>query len=87
MKDFAAIDFETANFKRENVCSVGLVLVEEGKVVGSYYHLIQPTPNYFEERCVTVHGLTTADTNGPTHVSRRVGRDCSADTQQAIGGA
>lgn len=64
MKDFAAIDFETANFKRESVCSVGLVLVEEGKVVGSYYHLIQPTPNYFEERCVTVHGLTTADTNG-----------------------
>ena len=64
MKDFAAIDFETANFRRESVCSVGLVLVEEGKVVGSYYHLIQPTPNYFEERCVTVHGLTTADTNG-----------------------
>ena len=35
MKDFAAIDFETANFKRESVCSVGLVLVEEGKIVDS----------------------------------------------------
>ena len=41
MNSFAAIDFETANFKRESVCSVGLVLVEEGEIVGSYYHLIQ----------------------------------------------
>ena len=64
MNSFAAIDFETANFKRESVCSVGLVLVEEGEIVGSYYHLIQPTPNYFEDVCVSVHGLTTADTNG-----------------------
>ena len=64
MRDFAAIDFETANFRRESVCRVGLVFVEAGEVVGSYYHLIQPTPNYFERACVNVHGLTTADTNG-----------------------
>ena len=27
MKDFAAIDFETANGKRTSVCSVGIVIV------------------------------------------------------------
>ncbi len=33
MKDFAALDFETANFKRTSVCSVGVVVVREGKKV------------------------------------------------------
>ena len=32
MKDFAAIDFETANGKRTSVCSVGIVIVK--KAVG-----------------------------------------------------
>ncbi len=31
MKDFAAIDFETANGKRTSVCSVGVVIVKERK--------------------------------------------------------
>lgn len=29
MKDFAAIDFETANFERTSVCSVGVVVITE----------------------------------------------------------
>ena len=40
MKDFAAIDFETANGYRTSVCSVGVVIVEDGKIVDTYYHLI-----------------------------------------------
>ena len=31
MKDFAAIDFETANFERTSVCSVGVVVVRDGE--------------------------------------------------------
>ena len=31
MKDFAAIDFETANQQRTSVCSVGIVIVRVGK--------------------------------------------------------
>ncbi len=31
MKDFAAIDFETANGKRTSVCSVGVVIVRKEK--------------------------------------------------------
>lgn len=42
MKDFAAIDFETANGQRSSVCSVGVVIVRNGEVVDSYYSLIKP---------------------------------------------
>ena len=31
--NFVAIDFETANFKRQSVCSVGLAIVENFEVV------------------------------------------------------
>ena len=33
MKDFAAIDFETANCERSSVCSVGVVIVRNGEIV------------------------------------------------------
>ena len=33
MKDFAAIDFETANRERSSVCSVGAVIVRDGRIV------------------------------------------------------
>ena len=45
MKDFAAIDFETANYERTSVCSVGIVVVRHGEIVDSFYSLIQPEPN------------------------------------------
>ena len=35
MQDFAAIDFETANFERSSVCSVGVVIVRGGEIVDS----------------------------------------------------
>ena len=47
VKDFAAIDFETANNERTSVCSVGVVIVREGEFVDSFYSLIQPEPNYY----------------------------------------
>ena len=33
MKNFAAIDFETANQQRTSVCSVGIVIVRDGEIV------------------------------------------------------
>ena len=44
MKDFAAIDFETANGKRTSVCSVGIVIVKGGRIVNlSLIHISEPT--------------------------------------------
>ena len=62
MKDFAAIDFETANNERSSVCSVGIVIVRDGEIVDRYYSLIQPEPNYYNYWCSQVLGLSREDT-------------------------
>ena len=36
MKDFAAIDFETANNERSSVCSMGIVIVRDGQIADSF---------------------------------------------------
>ena len=62
MDNFAAIDFETANNERTSVCSVGVVIVRDGKIVDSFYSLIQPEPNYYCYWNTQVHGITQNDT-------------------------
>ncbi|WP_417008511.1 3'-5' exonuclease [Bacteroides congonensis] len=62
MRNFAAIDFETANGKRTSVCSVGVVIVRDGKIVNKIYRLIRPTPNYYTQWTTAIHGLTYDDT-------------------------
>lgn len=37
MRDFAAIDFETANTERSSICSVGVVVVRDGVVADKFY--------------------------------------------------
>ena len=63
MQNFAAIDFETANYDRSSVCSVGVVIVRDGKIVDKFYSLIQPEPNYYNYWCTQVHGLCRTDTD------------------------
>lgn len=66
MKDFAAIDFETANFNPTSVCSVGIIIVRNGIVSDSIYELIKPQPNYYNFRNVQIHGISASDTaNAP----------------------
>ncbi|MCM1079971.1 MAG: 3'-5' exonuclease [Bacteroidales bacterium] len=62
MKDFAAIDFETANCERCSVCSVGIIIVRNGQITDKFYSLIQPEPNYYTYWCSRVHGITREDT-------------------------
>lgn len=62
MRDFAAIDFETANREPSSVCSVGLVVVRGGEVVDRFYSLIRPEPEYYCYWNTRVHGLTREDT-------------------------
>ena len=47
MQDFAAIDFETANGRHSSICSIGVVIARDGKIVDKFYSLIQPSPNYY----------------------------------------
>ncbi len=63
MKNFAAIDFETANSYPQSVCSVGLVVVKNGEVVDKFYELIRPAPNFYSYWNTRIHGLDTVDTD------------------------
>ena len=63
MLNFAAIDFETANGNACSVCSVGIVVVRNGRITDKRYRLIHTVPNYYNPRNVMVHGLTRSDTD------------------------
>jgi len=62
MKNFAAIDFETANAHMTSVCSAGIVVVRDGTVTDRFYRLIHPEPDYYSRFNTRIHGLTDADT-------------------------
>ena len=64
MTDFAAIDFEIANYHRSSVCSVGVVIVRGGEITDKIYRLIRPEPEWYLWRFTQVHGLTEDDTAG-----------------------
>ncbi len=54
--DFAAIDFETANPRRDSACAVGIAFVRQGRLAAVERHLIRPpTPEF---RFTHIHGLT-----------------------------
>jgi DNA polymerase-3 subunit epsilon len=63
IRDFIAIDFETANQQLSSVCSVGVVMVRNGQIVDTFYSLIQPEPNYYSYFCQRVHGISQRDTD------------------------
>ena len=63
LRNFIAIDFETANQQPSSVCSVGVVMVRDGQVADSFYSLIQPEPNYYNYWCQRVHGISQSDTD------------------------
>lgn len=62
IEKFAAIDFETANWQRTSVCSVGVVVMNQGKIEDQFYSLIHPAPNFYSRRNMEVHGLSREDT-------------------------
>ncbi|WP_110953382.1 3'-5' exonuclease [Anaerosinus massiliensis] len=59
--NFVAIDFETANYKRNSACSVAVVEVKDGKIFDSYYALIKPPNLEFEYTNIQIHGITPND--------------------------
>jgi len=58
--DFVAIDFETANRKRESVCSVGLAIVSGGVVVERTSTLINPDSE-FSPYNIAINGIRPED--------------------------
>lgn len=55
--NFIAIDFETANEKRNSPCSIGIVVVKDGEVVEKVHHLIKPKEMRFIPINIGIHGI------------------------------
>ena len=62
MTTFAAIDFETANWNRCSICSIGVVFVENGILTNRFHELVRPAPNYYCQGATDIHGITFWDT-------------------------
>ena len=60
--NFIAIDFETANSSRSSICSVGLAIVENGKLLKTEHIYIKPTPNFYDSYNTFLHGIDDSDT-------------------------
>lgn len=58
--NFVAIDFETANYSRCSACSLGIAIVKDGKVDGTYSSLIKPPigHDHFESKFIDLHRIT-----------------------------
>ena len=59
--NFLAIDFETANEKRNSACSLGFAFVKNGNIHQSLSILIRPPELYFNPFNVSLHGITEED--------------------------
>ena len=55
--NFVAIDFETANEKRNSPCSIGIVVVKDGEIVEKIHHLIKPKEMRFTPLNIGIHGI------------------------------
>ena len=55
--NFIAIDFETANEKRNSPCSIGIVVVKNGEVTERIHHLIKPKEMRFMPINIGIHGI------------------------------
>jgi DNA polymerase III epsilon subunit-like protein len=59
---FVALDFETADYPRDSACALGLVRVENHRIVQRAYHLIRPPRRRFS--FTYLHGITWEDVAG-----------------------
>ncbi|MCR8560831.1 3'-5' exoribonuclease [Mucilaginibacter sp. BJC16-A38] len=67
---FTAIDFETAQGKRWSICQVGLVRVEEGRLVNKLNLLVCPPGNIYMPGNTMIHGISERHTyNSPKFAS------------------
>jgi len=64
MREYIAIDFETANEKRDSACALGIAVVHGGRVVERRSWLIRPPEMRFSPFNIAVHGIRPAQVIG-----------------------
>jgi len=80
LKEFAALDFETANRYPTSICSVGVVIVKDGQIIDKIYHLVKPEPEFYNYFNTRIHGLSDKDTQNArnfkdvwTEIDKKIG--------------
>ena len=58
--DFIALDFETANHRRDSVCEMGIAVVVDGAIAESRSWLVRPKHNWFHAMNTRIHGIDAA---------------------------
>lgn len=81
--DFTAIDFETANRRRDSACQLAAVVVRGGQIVDQAMWMIRPEPFYFSPSNIQIHGITPAQVSGEPvfgdlweEIAERLADDC-----------
>lgn len=59
--NFTAIDFETATSVYSSICSLGICVVEDNKIVEKKSFLIKPDPFVFNDYNILIHGIHPED--------------------------
>ena len=62
MRNFIAIDFETATARRDSICEVGICVVRDGEVVETRSWLVRPPYNRYSYFNINIHGIRPEDT-------------------------
>ncbi len=57
---YAVIDVETPNCHNDSICSIGIVILEDGFIAKRIHQLINPEVD-FDEINISIHGITPAD--------------------------
>ncbi|RGB46355.1 DNA polymerase III subunit epsilon [Streptococcus gallolyticus] len=66
LKNYVALDVETANAKRNSICSIGLAKFVDGKLIETFYSLINPQDE-FNKINISIHGIKPEDViNSPS---------------------
>ena len=60
---FAVIDIETPNRHQDSICSIGIVIIENGEITNKIHHLIDPEAQ-FDESNISIHSITPDEVEG-----------------------
>jgi DNA polymerase-3 subunit epsilon len=62
LKDFVAIDLETATCERSSICEIGATVVKDFSIQESISWLVQPPDNEYDGFNISIHGITPSMT-------------------------
>lgn len=54
---YTVIDFETANSKRSSPCAIGIIVIEDFKIIEEKFYYIKPYDMYFSGFNISIHGI------------------------------